>query len=145
MATLNKRASEVALEASLRACTDVTGFGLAGHLHEMIKGSEDAGVEIDSSSLRLFPKVEDFAKTGLIPPGSQRNRKFYQDKVSFSKAIPEWKQWIMFDAQTSGGLILSAPAQTTDSLLRRLHEEGVEEASVIGKVVEDPEGRIVVT
>jgi selenide,water dikinase len=51
----------------------------------------------------------------------------------------------MFDAQTSGGLILSTPAQETDSLLRRLHEEGVEEASVIGKVVEDPEGRIVVT
>jgi selenide,water dikinase len=145
MATLNKRASEVALEASIRACTDVTGFGLAGHLLEMIKGSEDAGVEIDSSSLRLFPKVEDFAKTGIIPPGSQRNRKFYQGKVSFSKAIPEWKQWIMFDAQTSGGLILSAPAQTTDSLLRRLREKGVEEASVIGKVVEDREGRIVVT
>jgi selenide,water dikinase len=145
MATLNKRASEVALEASIRACTDVTGFGLAGHLLEMIKGSKDAGVEIDSSSLRLFSKVEDFAKAGLIPPGSQRNKKFYQEKVSFSKAVPEWKQWIMFDAQTSGGLILSAPAQTTDSLLRRLHEEGVEEASVIGKVVEDREGRIVVT
>jgi selenide,water dikinase len=89
--------------------------------------------------------VEDFAKTGLIPPGSQRNKKFYQDKVSFSKAIPEWKQWIMFDAQTSGGLILSAPAQTTDSLLRRLHEEGVEEASVIGEVGEGMKGRIVVT
>jgi len=145
MATLNKKASEIALEAGIRTCTDVTGFGLAGHLLEMIKGSEDAGVEIDSSSLHLFPKVEDFAKTGLIPPGSQRNRKFYQDKVSFSKAIPEWKQWIMFDAQTSGGLILSAPAQTTGSLLRRLHEEGVEEASVIGKVVGDREGKIVIT
>ena len=145
MATLNKRASEIAREASIHACTDVTGFGLAGHLLEMIKGSEDAGVEIDSSSLRLFPKVEDFAIAGLIPPGSQRNKKFYQEKVSFSKAVPGWKQWIMFDAQTSGGLILSAPARETDYLLRRLHEEGIKEASVIGKVVEDPEGRIGVT
>jgi selenide,water dikinase len=74
MATLNKRASEVALEASIRACTDVTGFGLAGHLLEMIKGSEDAGVEIDSSSLRLFPKVEDFAKTGLIPRKPEKQK-----------------------------------------------------------------------
>ncbi|PIX25228.1 MAG: hypothetical protein COZ69_03920 [Deltaproteobacteria bacterium CG_4_8_14_3_um_filter_45_9] len=64
---------------------------------------------------------------------------------SFSKDIPDWKRWIFFDAQTSGGLILSAPAQEMDYLLRRIHEEGSKEASVIGKVAEDREGRIVVT
>lgn len=145
MATLNKKASEVVLEAGIHTCTDVTGFGLAGHLLEMIRESEGVGIELYSSSLPLFPRVEEFAKTGLIPPGSKRNRKFQEEKVSFSKDIPDWKRWIVFDAQTSGGLILSAPAQETDYLLRRLHEEGMKEASLIGKVVEDPEGRIVVT
>jgi selenide,water dikinase len=145
MATLNKRASEVALEAGIHACTDITGFGLAGHLLEMIRESKGVGIELDSSSLPLFPRVEEFAKAGLIPLGSQRNRKFQEEKISFSEDIPDWKRWIVFDAQTSGGLILSAPAQETDYLLRRLHEEEVGEASIIGKVVEDPKGRIVVT
>lgn len=76
MATLNKKASEVALEARIRACTDITGFGLAGHLLEMIRESKGVGIELHSSSPPLFPRVEEFAKTGLIPPGSKRNRKF---------------------------------------------------------------------
>ncbi len=145
MATLNKRASEVAQEASVHACTDVTGFGLVGHLLEMIRESEDVGVEVHFSSLPLFPRVEEFAEAGLIPPGSQRNRKFYQEKVSFSKDIPECKQWIVFDAQTSGGLILSIPEEETDRLLERLHTEGMKEASVIGHVVREPKGEIMVS
>ena len=145
MATLNKRASEVAQEAGVHACTDVTGFGLVGHLLEMIRESEDVGLEVHFSSLPLFPRVEEFAEAGLIPPGSQRNRKFYQEKVSFSKDIPECKQWIVFDAQTSGGLILSIPEEETDRLLERLHTEGMKEASVIGHVVREPKGEIMVS
>jgi selenide,water dikinase len=145
MASLNKRASEVALEAGIRACTDITGFGLAGHLLEMIRESKGVGIELEYSSLPLLPRVEEFAKKGLIPPGSQRNRKFQQEKVCFSQGIPDWKQWVVFDAQTSGGLILSVPAQETGHLLRKLHEEGTKEAGVIGKVIGDPKGRIMVT
>ena len=145
MATLNKRASEVAQEAGVHACTDVTGFGLVGHLLEMIRESEDVGLEVHFSSLPLFPRVEEFAEAGLIPPGSQRNRKFYQEKVSFSKDIPECKQWIVFDAQTSGGLILSIPEEETDRLLERLQTEGMKEASVIGQVVGEPKGEIIVS
>ena len=145
MATLNKRASEVALEAGVHACTDVTGFGLAGHLLEMIRESEDVGIELNFSSPPLFTRVEEFAEAGLIPPGSQRNRKFYQERVSFSKDTPEWKQWIVFDAQTSGGLILSIPEEETDRLLERLHTEGVKEAAVIGHVVGEPKGEIMVS
>jgi selenide,water dikinase len=144
MAALNKRASEIALEANVHACTDVTGFGLAGHLLEMIRESREVGIEINFSSLTLFPKVEEFAKAGLIPPGSQRNRKYYQEKVSFPKEIAEWKRWITFDAQTSGGLILSISEEETDWLLGRLHTEGVKEAAVIGQVLEKPIGEIVV-
>jgi len=145
MASLNKVASEVALEAGVHACTDVTGFGLVGHLLEMIRESEDVGVEVNFSSLPIFPRVDEFAKDGLIPPGSQRNREFYWDKVSFSKDIPEWKQWITFDAQTSGGLVLSVPEEGTGQLLERLHAEGVEEAVAIGHVVAGPKGGVVVS
>jgi len=144
MATLNKRASEIAQEADVHACTDVTGFGLAGHLLEMIRESEDVGIEVDFSSLPLFARVEEFAEAGLIPPGSQRNRKFYQEKVSFPEDMPEWKRWIVFDAQTSGGLIFSIPEEETDWLLGRLHAEGMREAAVIGHVVGEPKGEIMV-
>jgi len=144
MAALNKRASEIALEASVHACTDVTGFGLAGHLIEMIRESEDISIEIDFSSLPLFARVEEFAKAGLIPPGSQRNRKFHREKVSFSRDIPEWKQWIVFDAQTSGGLVLSVPACEAGWLLGRLHAESMKEAAIIGQVVGEPKGEIMV-
>jgi selenide,water dikinase len=144
MATLNKKASEIAQEVGIHVCTDVTGFGLAGHLCEMIEGSKDVGIEINSSSLPLFSRVEEFARMGLIPPGTQRNRKFRQKKVDFSEEVPDWKRWIMFDAQTSGGLVLSAPPHKADVLLKRLHEEGVEKATVIGEVVKEPTGKIVV-
>lgn len=142
MTTLNRRASQLALEAGIHTCSDVTGFGIAGHLFEMIRESRGVGIEINSSSLPLFPKVEEFVKTGHIAPGTKRNRKFHGRKVTFSKDIPDWKQWVIFDAQTSGGLILSVPTQKAEELLRRLHREGVEKATIIGKVIEDPKGRI---
>lgn len=144
MATLNKKASEIAQELGIRACTDITGFGLAGHLYEMVEESKDKGIKIDSSSLPLFPRVEEFAKMGLIPPGTQRNRKFRGEKVEFSKGVPEWRQWIIFDAQTSGGLVLAIHPDKVEKLLGRLHEGGVENATIIGEVIEEPKGKIVV-
>lgn len=144
MATLNKRASELAVEVSTHACTDVTGFGLAGHLLEMLRESSGVGIEIDSTSLALFPKVEEFTKAGLIPPGSQRNRAFQEPKVLFSKDIPDWKRWMLFDAQTSGGLIISVPADEAEPLLARFQEEGMGKAAIIGKVIDEPKGRITV-
>ena len=144
MATLNKKASEIAQEVGIHACTDITGFGLAGHLYEMVEESKDKGIKIDSSSLPLFPRVEEFAKMGLIPPGTQRNRKFRGEKVKFSEEVPEWRRWVIFDAQTSGGLVLSIPPEEAEGLLRRLHEEGVEKATIIGEVIREPKGVVVV-
>ncbi len=144
MATLNKKASEIAREVGVHACTDITGFGLAGHLYEMVEKSKDKGIKIDSSSLPLFPRVEEFAKMGLIPPGTQRNRKFRGRKVEFSTSVPEWRRWIMFDAQTSGGLVLSIHPEKAEELLMRLHEGGVEKATTIGEVIREPKGKIVV-
>ncbi len=145
MATLNRDASEVALEMGIHVCTDITGFGVAGHLLEMIEQTEESvGAEIDSSALPLFSRVEEFARMGLIPPGSQRNRKFREEKVVFTDGVPEWMQWLLFDAQTSGGLMLAVPEEDTQQTLQRLHERGVQRATIVGEVVKEPAGRILV-
>jgi len=146
MAALNKAASEIALEVGVRVCTDITGFGVAGHLLEMIEQTEeDVGIEINSSSLPLFPRVEEFTRMGLIPPGDQRNRKYREGLVDFSKNVPDWKQWILFDAQTSGGLVLALTADKADEALKKLHQQSVDKATVIGEVVSEPKRRIMVT
>jgi len=142
MAALNKRASELAIEAGVRTCTDITGFGLAGHLLEMTKESEGVGVEIESSSFPLFSRVGEFAKMGLIPPGTQRNRKAQEGNVIFSDEMPEWKQWIVFDAQTSGGLLISLPPKEAEDLIKRMHDDGLKEATIIGRVVDEHPGVI---
>jgi len=145
MAALNKKASEIALEVGVTVCTDITGFGLAGHLLEMIEQTkEDVGIEIDSSSLPLFPRVEEFTRMGLIPPGDQRNRMYRGGLVDFSKDVPDWKQWILFDAQTSGGLMLALPPNKAEEALKKLHEQGVDKGTVIGGVVKEPKRKIVV-
>ena len=120
MTTLNRKASEVALAVGVHACTDITGFGLIGHLAEMIEKG-NFGIEIEYSSVPLFSRTEEFAKMRINPPGSQRNRKFRGDMVEVITELPEWKVWILFDAQTSGGLVFSASPQKAELLLKKLH------------------------
>jgi len=143
MKTLNKKASEVALEIGINACTDITGFGLVGHLSEMI-GQKNLGIEIEYASVPMFSRTEEFAKMGIDPPGSQRNRKFLRDFVEVKTELPDWKLWILFDAQTSGGLVFSVSPQKAEPLLKRLHEEGIKEAAIIGEVVKDSKRKIVI-
>jgi len=143
MTTLNKTASEIALEAGIRSCTDITGFGLLGHLVEMINGN-NVGMEIDASLIPMLPRTVEFVQMGLIPPGSRRNRKDRGDKIEVTKGVPDSKVWILFDAQTSGGLVLSTPSQKAADLLRSLHEAGVKDAAIIGQVTAEPKGKILV-
>jgi len=143
MTTLNKKSSEVALTVGVHACTDITGFGLVGHLAEMIEQG-NCGLEIEYSSVPLFSRTEEFAKMGVDPPGSQRNRKFREVMLEFISDLPEWKRYILFDAQTSGGLVFSVSPQKAERLLKKLHKEGIKEAAIIGKVVKEPKGKILV-
>jgi len=143
MTTLNRTASEVALTVGVHACTDITGFGLVGHLSEMVE-QRNVGIQIDYASVPLFSRTEEFAKMGYVPPGSQRNRRFHGDRVEVVSKLPDWKVWILFDAQTSGGLVFSVSPQKAEKLLKRLHKEGVKEASIIGEVVKKPKGKILV-
>ena len=143
MATLNRTASELMMEAGVNACTDVTGFGLLGHACEMIEGA-DVGMVFYSTAVPLFPEVREFAVMGLVPGGTYRNKEFRSHMVEVAGDIPDDLLLILFDAQTSGGLLISIPPTRAERLLQRLHDEGVAEAAIIGEVVAEPKGKIVV-
>lgn len=143
MITLNNKASELMQEIGVNACTDITGFGLIGHACEMIQGSE-VGMMIHAASVPIFTEAKEFAKMGLVPAGTYRNKEFRSNMVESAGDIPEHIHDILFDPQTSGGLLISVSAMKAELLLTRLHDAGVPEATIIGEVVRQPIGRIAV-
>lgn len=142
MAQLNRYAAEAMENFSVNACTDITGFGLAGHLAEMVVGS-GVGIRINSKSLPVFSEALEFAAMGLIPAGAYKNRQFRQSLVEISPDIPLALTDILFDPQTSGGLAISVDASHADQLLNALYEKGLESSRVIGKVTADREKIII--
>ncbi len=143
MTTLNRKASELMLETGVHACTDITGFGLMGHASEMVEGT-DVGMVFDSTAIPIFPEAKGFDESGMIPGGLHRNREYRIKMVDIAQCVPQYMQDIIFDPQTSGGLLISVPGRKASGLLGRLHEEGIVEAAVIGEVVASPKGRIIV-
>jgi len=141
MTRLNKTASETMQEIGVHACTDVTGFGLLGHAFEMIQGT-GKGMVFHCSSVPLFPGALDFAEMGLVPGGTYRNREFRIHQVDIDPAVSPFLMDILFDPQTSGGLLIAVPGEKTEKMLRRLHEKGIDEAAIIGEVVNDLRERI---
>ncbi len=142
MTMLNHVAYEVMVEVGVNACTDITGFGLLGHAMEMAIAS-DVGIAIKSQSVPLFPEAEEYAKMGLVPGGTARNREFFSCRVEISGDISNEKMDILYDAQTSGGLFISVEGEKAQRLLEQLHAKGVQLAAIIGEVIEEPKGRIV--
>ena len=143
MITLNKRASELMLEAGAHACTDITGFGLLGHACGMIENSM-AGIEINIAATPVFPEVRDFAEMGLVPGGTHRNKEFRLNMIEQASMIGDDIWNILFDPQTSGGLLISIASADADTLLENLHRHGIEDAAIIGEVIEEPRGRITI-
>jgi len=141
MTTLNKDAALLMREVKVHACTDVTGFGLLGHAAEMINGS-NVGMKIFSSAVPVFPGLQDLVESGILPAGLYRNREFRERQIDLSSDCPEWLADVMFDPQTAGGLLIALPEKESTALLKKMHANGISEASVIGKVVEKPNGRI---
>jgi selenide,water dikinase len=141
MTTLNRTASELMLEVGVNACKDITGFGLLGHACEMIEGT-GVGMEIDSAVVPFFPEAKEYAEAGMIAGGLGRNRDFRKHMVDIDSKVPQYLQDILFDPQTSGGLLIAVPKAKASRLMKRLHSEGVAEAAVIGEVVAEPKGRI---
>jgi selenide,water dikinase len=144
MARLNKTASEVMQEIGANACTDVTGFGLLGHAFEMIQGT-GKGMIIHVSNVPVFPEAMNFTKMGLVPGGTYRNREFRINQVDIDSGVSPYVLDILFDPQTCGGLLIAVPEGKAVKMLTRLKAEGIDEAAIIGKVVDEPKERIVVT
>lgn len=143
MVTLNRKASELMQEVGVNACTDVTGFGLLGHACEMIENTE-VGMIIHSATVPIFPKTRELAEKEMVPGGLQRNREYRLNMVAMARGIPQYLADILFDPQTSGGLLISVPEKKASQLLQRLHAEGIAEATIIGEIVAQPKGKIVV-
>jgi selenide,water dikinase len=143
MSTLNRKASELMLTVDVHACTDVTGFGLLGHACEMLEGA-DVGMIIQSDAVPYFPESKEYAAMGMVPGGTGRNRDFRIKMVDIDKNVSRVMINILFDPQTSGGLLMSVPAADAESLVKRMRQEGIKDACIIGEVVAKPRGRIVV-
>jgi selenide,water dikinase len=134
LVTSNRQAAAVAQEFEVRAITDITGFGLAGHLLEMLVASQ-AGAELELSSIPLLPGVEPLITAGIESTLAPANR---QAEAAMSAAVPQQQlaQYAaLFDPQTSGGLLLGVPEQQVTALLKRLADVGIERAAIIGRVI----------
>ncbi len=134
MTQLNKRPAELAADFDIHACTDITGFGLLGHLCEMLEGT-GLGAEVMWNSLRLLPGALGYAEIGLVPGGARANRAYRLPWVAGAESIAPEHLDILFDPQTSGGLILALPPQQAQELCARMRREEID-AAVIGKIVD---------
>lgn len=143
MAELNQKAAKVMDAYQVHACTDITGFGLLGHLSEMVSGS-GAGIKIVADSIPVIPETFEYAELGMIPAGAYRNRKFREWMIDFDVSVQLPQQDVFFDPQTSGGLLICVEAQDATDLLSELQQKGMKESQIIGQVIGDPIERILV-
>ena len=141
MAELNKGASEAMVGVGVNACTDITGYGLLGHLREMAEGS-GVGAQISLENVPLIPGARELAEAGIAPGGTQRNLASLERKVTWEGEIPGAMKVLMADAQTSGGLLISVGEEKVEKLMDALVEHGVVGTRVIGEVVAKHAGRI---
>ena len=135
MSVLNKAASEAMVTVGVNACVDVTGFGLIGHLLGMLNAS-NVSAELSFKSVPLLDGAESLAADGVVPGGTQRNRNAAEESVEWSTEFQEHEKLLLCDAQTSGGLLMAVPEVRKDALLSQLKSRGVENAAIIGRIVD---------
>ena len=143
MATLNREAALVMETFSVHACTDITGFGFLGHLAEMVVDSGHS-VRIRSELVPMYSEALEWADMGLIPAGTYNNRSFRGSFVDFDSKVPQRVQDLLFDPQTSGGLLIAVAHNEAVKLVDALKAKGIEVAAIVGEVVAEPVERIVV-
>jgi selenide,water dikinase len=141
METLNDRAAGAMMHVGVNSCTDVTGFGLLGHLKAMMFGSGTAA-RVSWSAVPLLDGAWDLAQRGVAPGGTHRNLGSLGDAVSWDDSLPEEVKVVLSDAQTSGGLLLSVAEDRLASLTQELESHGVTTVAVVGEVVEGEAGTI---
>ena len=143
MVTLNKSAAEIMEGLEVNAATDITGYGLLGHLSEMCKGS-NVSAEIHSSEIPLINGTTELAEREFIPGGSKQNFKTSENYTKFSESMSEIEKFILADAQTSGGLLVSLSENQANEFLNRFRDETGMEAAIIGKIFEKGKDTITV-
>ena len=146
MTTLNAGGARAmrATAPGVHAATEGTGFGLLGHLHNMLAASGVAA-ELDAASIPLLPKAMELAERGAIPGGTKRNREALESFVKFGAKVPEPLRVLLCDAQTSGGLLIAVEADRANTLLAALEREATPAAVRIGRVVRGTAGTITVS
>ncbi len=143
MAALNRSAADVMAAYPVHACTDITGFGLLGHLAEMVCGSGHS-LLVQSPKVPILPEASEYAAMGLVPAGAYHNKTFREHMVSFETSVDALMRDILFDPQTSGGLLISVALERAEELVADLMAKGIDQAAVIGSVVADPSEKIFV-
>ncbi len=141
MVTLNAAAARAARTVGVHACTDITGFGLLGHLYEVAEAS-GVEVEVDAGACAFLPGARERANEGFIPAGAYTNRAFWEQFVEFAPEVEDTEKMLLFDPQTSGGLLLAVAPEKKEELLRVLREAGVPRFRVIGRVTAGGAGKI---
>ena len=135
MATLNRAASEAMMEVGVNACTDVTGFGLLGHLQPMVEAS-GLSARIQLSQVPLIEGTRELVQAGVAPGGTHRNLDSIDKVTSWDASITQEDKLLLSDAQTSGGLLIAVPGDKLPQLVASLSGRGVAEIAVVGELVE---------
>lgn len=138
MSELNRKASEAMQTAGAHACTDITGFGLVGHAYEMAKAS-NAGITLYASRIPIIDEAVEYAERGFIPEGDYRNKEYCKKAIKISPEISPAIADILFDAQTSGGLLISISQDKADEFLKLYPK-----ANVVGEVTDSNRGIIII-
>ena len=134
MGELNRAASEAMIAVGVNACTDVTGFGLLGHLREMVEASE-VGARVSLEAVPVLDGARELLGRGIAPGGTHRNLESLDGLVEWHPAIDEPERLLLCDAQTSGGLLISVAAGKREALLAELESAGVRTRAVIGEIL----------
>lgn len=141
MVALNRKASEAMQAFGAHACTDITGFGFIGHALEMAMASQ-VGMVIHSEKIPIFPEALEYARMGFIPGGAYSNRQFFSCRIDVHSNVPPLLIDLLFDPQTSGGLLISLPSGEAERLMAMLKKESNIDSSMVGEVVEEPKGKM---
>ncbi len=144
MVELNKNGADVARQVDVKACTDITGFGLAGHTAEMVAGSNLSAI-IHIPSLPLVEGTKELAEMGLVPGGAKTNRDYLADRISNVAKIDEVWLDIVCDPQTSGGLLMAVKETEAERAIKLLREKGLVYAAIIGRISDRGGGQIFLT
>jgi selenide,water dikinase len=139
MATLNRAASEAMMQVGVNACTDITGFGLMGHLTGMLRASGVSAL-LSLSSVPVLPGATELLEQGVAPGGTHRNQAGVEDYVNWDDSLTDNDKLLLCDAQTSGGLLISVPEERLSLLLGALEERGVSTREVLGTIIEGNPG-----